>query len=243
MDASFRLTDEVIRDFPESQIRFVVATGLRNGEEWPEVSAAIGALEQRLAADPDLLPDEDDPVVASWFTAYRAFGTNPKRSRPSHNALIRRMKKSGVLPRITPAVDAYNLVCVSSGTPAGAFDLSTLTGEVLIRPAREGDVFVPLGQPDDRETPNPGEVVYAQGTDVLTRHWNHRDADATKVTATSTEVVFILERISADAVPDKKLAEAQEWLAELVRPHAHAVGLATIDPGAPLMHSRDALPT
>nr|WP_277349709.1 phenylalanine--tRNA ligase beta subunit-related protein [Planosporangium thailandense] len=175
---------------------------------------------------------EADPAVASWHEAYRLFGTNPRRSRCSLDALSRRLAKSGTLPRVHPAVDAYNLISVSYGTPAGAFDLDRLDGEdreVVIRFARPGDRFTPLGQPDDVEEPAAGEVVYADGNRVLTRHWNHRDCDQTKVTGSTTAAVFMLERVSAAAVPDDRMAQAQEALAALLAPHAATVSLAVMD--------------
>jgi DNA/RNA-binding domain of Phe-tRNA-synthetase-like protein len=201
-----------------------VARGLRNDEPWQNVERAMRRLEERLAAGEWQPYDEDDPVVASWHEAYRRFGTNPRRSRPTLDALSRRLRKNGHLPRINSAVDAYNVICVTYGTPAGAFDLDALGhGPVVIRFAAERDLFTPLGEPGKSESPTVGEVVYAQGSRVLTRHWNHRDADQTKVTQTSRNVVFILERISAAAVPDDHIAAAQTALTELVAEHADAV--------------------
>src|SRR5437762_488426 len=86
---------------------------------------------------------------------------------------------------------------------AGAADwLEESTEDVTVRFARAGDRFVPLGEPDTVEEPSLGEVVYAQGAEVLTRHWNHRDCDRTKLTAASTRAVVMLERVSAAAVGD-----------------------------------------
>jgi DNA/RNA-binding domain of Phe-tRNA-synthetase-like protein len=149
------------------------------------------------------------------------------------DALSRRLGKVGALPRISPAVDAYNLISVTYGTPAGAFDLDSLATSIDIRFAHEGDSFVPLGQPDDRELLGTGEVVYAQGQQVLTRHWNHRDCDQAKVTPKSRNVVFIIERISRSAVTDATMIEAQARLAELTKPHAESVTLAVIDEERP----------
>ena len=36
-------------------------------------------------------------------------------------------------------------------------------------------------------------VIYTDAASVLTRHWNHRDADRTKVTPVSSHIVFLLE--------------------------------------------------
>jgi DNA/RNA-binding domain of Phe-tRNA-synthetase-like protein len=223
------LHDDVLADHPDAQIRFVLAHGLRNDEPWPKVAAEHQQLAERIAASTWQPLTEDSPQISSWHDAYRRFGTNPRRNRPSLDALSRRLGKSGQLPQITGAVDAYNLISVLHGTPAGAFDLDHLDAQVTIRPARAGDHFTPLGEPEKVEEPRTGEVVYAQGQQVLTRHWNYRDADATKVTAATRNAVFILERISAQAVPDEAMATAQQALADLLQPHSEHVHLAVID--------------
>lgn len=211
------LTPAVAAAYPETEVRLVVARRLVNAG-WS-------------AGQPAPRPyDEAAPEIATWHAAFRSFGTNPRRSRPSVDALLRRLDRTGALPRINPAVDAYNLVSVRFGVPAGAFDLDRVPGPVEIRYAADGDEFVPLGEPEAVEKPSPGEVVYAAGSTVLTRHWNHRDADLTKLTPATTNAVFILERVSAVVTT---LTAAQEALAALLRPHAAAVGLGTADPAHP----------
>ena len=96
-----------------------------------------------------------------------------------------------------------------------------------IRPASAEDRFTPLGEPDEREPPGVGEIVYAQGTEVLTRHWNHRDAHRTRVREDTRSAVFMLERVSAD-VPADRLADAAAHLASLLGPHAAAVTRSTL---------------
>lgn len=233
MPVTFTLSSDVRMAFPEAQIRLVTARGLRNANSWPEAEAALRGLEEDLAAGKWTPFGEQDRQVLSWHEAFRKFGTNPRRSRSSLDALSRRMAKSGLAPRINGAVDAYNSVSIGFGTPAGAFDLSRLSGEVMIRTAVAGDAFTPLGEPEVTEEPRPGEVVYAMGSQVLTRHWNHRDCDQTKVGVDSREVVFVLERISAEAVPDDVLDSAQQALIELLTEHAESVSALTLDAGSP----------
>lgn len=217
------LTPEVAAAFPEAEIRLLVARGLDNTVPF----ADLGGIEARVAAG--WVPyDETGPEVGSWHAAFRAFGTNPRRIRPSVDALGRRLARTGRLPRINPAVDAYNLVSVTYGIPVGAFDLDRVPSPIVVRYAADGDEFTPLGEPDVVEKPNPGEVVYAAGGTVLTRHWNHRDADLTKVTDASTDVVFLLERVSAAV---GTLPEAVAALAALLRPHAGSVELAAVAAG------------
>ncbi|MCX4531017.1 B3/4 domain-containing protein [Streptomyces sp. NBC_01669] len=194
---TFRISPAVAEAFPDTLIAVVTTTGLDGHEPWPATAAAQQDLEQQLAASTWQPADESDPRIDAWHTAYRSFGTNPRRIRPSVDALGRRLAKKGTLPRINPAVDSYNTVSVRHGLPAGAFDLEHVTGDVEIRYADGGETFTPLGEPDTTEHPKPGEIIYTDATDVLTRHWNHRDAHRTRVSEDSTHVAFVLETLHA----------------------------------------------
>ncbi|WP_411118301.1 B3/4 domain-containing protein [Streptomyces sp. 058-1L] len=218
---TFRISPTVADAFPDTLIAVVTTAGLNGREPWPHTAAAVEGLEQDLASGTWSPADENDPRIEAWHTAYRSFGTNPRRIRPSVDALGRRMTKKGNLPRINPAVDSYNTVSVRQGLPAGAFDLDHVTGDIEIRYADGTETFTPLGEPDTVENPKPGEIIYTDTTDVLTRHWNHRDAHRTRVTENSTHVAFVLETLHATR--DGHLLEvAAEELHSLLIPHAEA---------------------
>jgi DNA/RNA-binding domain of Phe-tRNA-synthetase-like protein len=225
--------EETVEAFPELEVRLVVAEGVRNAAAWPDAEANLRAVEDRLGAGQWRPFDAESERIASWHEAYRRFGTNPRRIRPSVDALGRRLEKSGRLPRINGCVDTYNYVSVLYGLPAGAFDLDRIDTDVQIRFGRAGDAFTPLGEPDAVEQPNTGEVVYAAGDLVLTRHWNHRDCDRTKVTEDSKRIVFMLERVSRSAAGSEVMDEAQNLLAELIAVHADKVSTLFLEAGSP----------
>ncbi|MFI0463963.1 B3/4 domain-containing protein [Saccharopolyspora sp. 5N102] len=229
---AFRLAPAIADAFPDTRIALVTATGLRGREPWPRTADALEELERQLADDTWHPADETDPRIEAWHTAYRAFGTNPRRTRPSVDALGRRLSKRGTLPRINPAVDSYNAVSVHRGLPAGAFDLDHVTGDVVIRHADGTESFTPLGEPDVIETPKPGEVIYADTTGVLTRHWNHRDAHRTRVTEDSARVAFVLETLHATR--DGHLLEAAvDELCSLLAPHTEQTAVHHLSPAQP----------
>ncbi|MFD3655222.1 B3/4 domain-containing protein [Streptomyces sp. NPDC058620] len=228
----FRIAPAVADAFPGTLIALVTATGLRGRDTWPDTGAALEALEQQLADGTWQPAGETDPRIEAWHTAYRSFGTNPRRIRPSVDALGRRMAKKGTLPRINPAVDSYNAVSAQHGLPAGAFDLDHVTGDVDIRYADGSEEFTPLGAPETVENPKPGEIIYADTTGVLTRHWNHRDAHRTRVTEDSTHVAFVLETLHA-ARDGHLLKTAAEELHGLLLPHTDRTRVHYLSPGQP----------
>jgi DNA/RNA-binding domain of Phe-tRNA-synthetase-like protein len=223
---------KVCAAFPDLRICVVAVAGFAGGRPWEEVEARLGALEAGAAAGELVSDGEDDPHVASWHAAYRAFGTNPRRVRPSVDALRRRLARSGRLPRINPAVDCYNLISATFGVPAGAFDLDQVSGDITVCFADGTESFTPLGEPEAVEHPRPGEVVYADAAGVLTRHWNHRDAERTKVTADSDRIVFLLETVEAGAFG--LVDAAAESLAGLLRERSESVAIHYITPVSPL---------
>ncbi|WP_406097353.1 B3/4 domain-containing protein [Streptomyces sp. NBC_01013] len=225
------LAPAVADAFPETLIAVVTATGLRGREDWPGTAAALEELEQQLADGTWQPAEETDPRIEAWHTAYRSFGTNPRRIRPSVDALGRRLAKKGTLPRINPAVDSYNAVSVRHGLPAGAFDLDRVTGDIDIRYADGSEEFTPLGEPGTVENPKPGEIVYTDGSGVLTRHWNHRDAHRTRVTEDSTRVAFVLETLQA-ARDGHLLKAAASQLQELLAPHAEQTAVHYLGPAS-----------
>ena len=222
---AFRIAPTVAEAFPDTLIALVTATGLRGREPWPHTATALEELEQQLADGTWHPADETDPRIEAWHTAYRSFGTNPRRIRPSVDALGRRLTKKGTLPRINPAVDSYNAVSVRHGLPAGAFDLDHIAGNVDIRHADGTESFTPLGEPDTIEPPKPGEIIYADTTGVLTRHWNHRDAHRTRVTEDSTHVAFVLETLHAARDGDLLKIAAEELQGRLT-PHAEQTAVS-----------------
>ncbi len=149
-----------------------------------------------------------------------------------HASRSRVTRPKGTLPRISPAVDSYNAVSVRHGLPAGAFDLDHVTGDVDIRHADGTESFIPPGEPGTVENPGPGEIVYADTTDVLTRHWNHRDAHRTRVTEDSIRVVFVLETLCATR-DGHLLKVAAEELRGLLSPHSDRTAVHRLGPAQP----------
>lgn len=196
---TLHIDQHVLQHYPDVSVVFVVAHGVDGSGTWAEAESALADLEAKATAGAWSPPGETDPRIAVWHSVYRSFGTNPRRIRPSVDALCRRLARTGRLPRVNGPVNAYNSVSVQHVLPAGAFDLDTVHGDIFLRLAREGDSFTPLGEPEAAEQPGLGEVVYADSTSVLTRHWNHRDADRTKVTSDSKNIMFLLESAQGPA--------------------------------------------
>lgn len=72
---------------------------------------------------------------------YKSFGIDPTKTRPSSEALLRRVLKEKPLPRILNAVDLCNHLAVELLLPIGLYDVGKIRGEVTLRAGRAGESY------------------------------------------------------------------------------------------------------
>lgn len=202
-----RVDEAVFALRPDFAVLAVAARGLRNGPT-DERSRAWLARAAGRPAQPE--------KIESWRTAYRSFGAKPSRTRPSVDALTRRLP----LPEINQVVDAYNAISVKHSLPIGGEDLTRYRG-----PAR---LVVATGAESSEEAlgaPEPGEVVWRDDAGVTCRRWNWRQVARTRITETTTDALFLLERL--EPLSPVELKEASEELIALLGEIAPDVRIST----------------
>jgi lysyl-tRNA synthetase class 2 len=154
------------------------------------------------------------PQVALWREAYRLFGAKPKESKPTAEAILRRVLQGAELPWISDCVDAYLATELRYMLPIGGYDMSTVDGAIRLIRAAGGEAFHPLGA-SANEVVKPGEVIYRDQARVLTRKWNFRDCDECKITAASTTIALFTE-LPFTGVPEQLLIDSTADMASLI---------------------------
>lgn len=87
------------------------------------------------------------PGIAGTREAYKAFGKEPNRYRPSTEALCRRFVKGLDLYRSLSLIDLINLLSVSCGHSIGGFDADKISGDSLtLGVGREGEPYEAIGR-------------------------------------------------------------------------------------------------
>jgi DNA/RNA-binding domain of Phe-tRNA-synthetase-like protein len=191
--------DSVLALRPDFAVLIVTAHGLRNGPTDDRSRAWLEA-----ASTVEVQTDKID----AWKDAYRAFGAKPQRTRPSVDALTRRLP----LPEINQVVDAYNSISVKHALPIGGEDLDKYVGPArLVRATGDEASEEALGQPE------PGEVIWRDDIGVTCRRWNWRQVVRTRLTEETTNAIFLLERLEPMSLEELKQAgeELSDLLSEL----------------------------
>lgn len=204
------ISKEVATTFPSLRVGVLRAEGVSN-------SAADTGLESLKASKVEQFREvysleslRNHPNILAWRETYRSFGAKPKRYRPTAEALLTRILKGDSLPSINSVVDGYLLAELDYLLPIGGYDLDEISGDITLRISPGGEVFHPLGS-DETETTKEGEVIYADDDRVLTRRWNYRDCEATKITVATKNVALFVEA----AQPSVSTADIEGSLAAM----------------------------
>lgn len=229
MTFSLHVSDEVRALAPGFGYVAVEAYGLVNGPSDEAGSAFLDAAARRLAERLDGRAPQDDPHIAAWRAAYTAFGSKPSRTRNSAEALAKRALADGGLPRINRLVDLYNAVSVAHLVPVGGEDLDHIRGGMRLVRATGAEPFATAaGGEQVVEHPEPGEVVWCDDEGVTCRRWNWRQGVRTRLTDSSVNALFLLERMAPMSV-----AELTAAAAELAEALEKACPAARVEVGEP----------
>jgi DNA/RNA-binding domain of Phe-tRNA-synthetase-like protein len=180
--------------FPGMVIVAVAVRGVDNCRPNRVIEAALG----RAWADlPRLLAGcsnpQAHPRIGAWREAFRALGVSGKQFPSSVEALARRALRGGEPLRINPLVDLSAAVSLTHLVPTGGFDMGGTSAPLEVRLTRLGERFQAL----DEDTPNqvePGEVAYAAGSVLLTRHLCWRQA-RTHLMQPGTRDAFLVSEV------------------------------------------------
>ena len=205
---------------PDYAALIIVAEGLRPG---PSDEATDALLRDAEAQAKAALAGRTPGSSRLWppgGRAYQAFGAKPKRTRPSVEALLRRVEAG--LPRIDRLTDIYNAISVRHLLPAGGEDLARYRGPARLARAAGDEPFdtVRDGEPVTGH-PEPGEVIWRDDAGVTCRCWNWRQCVRTRITHDTTSAMFILDGL-AELGPDGLVNAGRDLACQLAALHPGA---------------------
>ncbi|QFZ19802.1 B3/B4 domain-containing protein [Saccharothrix syringae] len=205
--------DPAVHDLrPDYRALLITADHLRGGDSDTTSEHLLTTAEHTARHTLDGRSPEQLPHPAAWRAAYRAFGAKPQRTRPSAEALLRRLDPDG-LPRIDRITDAYNAVSITHLIPIGGEDRTAYVGPPRLIRARGDEPFdTTAGGEPVVEHPEIGEVVWCDDAGATCRRWNWRQCTRTRITTATTSALFVLDAL--EPLSDQDVHAAADALTE-----------------------------
>ncbi len=153
-------------------------------------------LDAPLAEAEALVRQRPPAETAAVRAMYRRVGIDPTRTRPSNEALLRRVRRGDALPRVNSLVDVCNWCSVELQLPYGLYDADRVRGAVELRIGADGEEYAGIRK----------EAVHVSGRITLADAngpFGNPTSDSARTmitTATTNALVVIFAPRELDAV-------------------------------------------
>ncbi|WP_043638258.1 B3/B4 domain-containing protein [Nonomuraea candida] len=194
----FQHSGTIWRDFPELVPGALYAEGI-TPDAAPD--AAVAAYGERAAARLATASEGELPEIQAWRRAFTRMGLKPTQYRCASEALLRRFRKDGSLPRLHPLIDLCNAVSIAYAIPIAVFDVSRIASYVEVRHATGEETYLTFS--GETERPPAGEVVFADAEGrAHARRWTNRQSGLSAVRETTERVLIVAEALHETAAGD-----------------------------------------
>ncbi|MBB4183675.1 DNA/RNA-binding domain of Phe-tRNA-synthetase-like protein [Sinorhizobium terangae] len=194
----FRHASDIWSDFPGLSAGILHVEGIhRDASADAHIAGFEAAAKARLAAS----SEGEFPEIQAWRRAFSRMGLKPTQYRSASEALLRRLRKDGSLPRIHPLIDLCNAVSLAFAIPIAVFDLSRVTGHLEVRYASGSEIYTTFS--GETEHPEQHEVIFADEEGrAHARRWTNRQSGYSAVGSETTAVLVVAEALHAGAATD-----------------------------------------
>jgi DNA/RNA-binding domain of Phe-tRNA-synthetase-like protein len=184
---------ELFERFPRMRVVVAVAQGIDNQRDRPELTTRWHMTWTHAASQASGYGNaQSHPHVRAFREQFRAMGISSKKFPSAIEALLLRVLKEDKPFHINALVDFYHTVSLQYVVPVGGFDLNALYAPLEARLTRDGDLFQALDDDLPQSLP-PGEVAYASGQTILTRHLMWPQARTGLLTHATHSAVLVAE--------------------------------------------------
>ena len=211
-----KIVPELQSAFPGLRVVELKMAGLTVRISDPELDSFKRQVQERIRrTTASLEMVKNQPIFRAYRDFYWRVGVDPTKTRPACEALMRRILGGRDLPKINTLVDAYNLASAETSVAIAAFDARTVKEDQLIlRRAEIGEPFHGIGMNSADSLTGVEVVIEDEQSHRLIAVYPYRDSDDSKITESTTEVLFMM--CGVPGIDDSALEGASNLTKEYV---------------------------
>lgn len=212
MQIDVNWTVGVLARFPELAICIGTINGIHTQGDNEQLRQLKKTVYEELRTKHDVEALKNDPTVRAYRDFYWKLNIDPTKTRPSGEALLRRLLNGNELPNISTVVDSYNLASMQTIIPLSGFDRDTLNPPFNIRFANN-EAFTGIGMNKPMQLTEK-MLVLTDEKHILSIY-PYRDSDKTKITVQTQNAVII--GYGAPRIGEDQLKGAVQKTLEYIR--------------------------
>jgi len=203
---------EVLSKFPELAICIGTISGVHNEKENDHLRRLKKTVYEEAKAKYSVEALKNNPTVRAYRDFYWKLDIDPTKTRPSGEALLRRVLNGNELPNISTVVDAYNLASMEAIVPISGFDRDQLHPPFHVRFAKN-ETFIGIGM--DKPMLLTEKMLVLTDEKQILCVYPYRDSDNTKITLRTHKPVII--GYGAPAIGQEQLKAGVERTMEYIK--------------------------
>lgn len=146
MDKTIEI-EEIVREGCPDYAMIYMEADVKNSETTEELKKEFDNLTKSISSLYEIPDVNKRPSIAATRKAYKTFGKDPNRYRPSQEQLMRRVVRGLGLYNVNALVDTGNILSLSTGCSVGVFDRDKIQGATIrMGVGREGEPYEGIGR-------------------------------------------------------------------------------------------------
>jgi DNA/RNA-binding domain of Phe-tRNA-synthetase-like protein len=207
-----RWSTDVLDKFPELALCIGTISEVHVQGDNEQLSRLQKKVYDEVRREHDVETLKDHSTVRAYRDFYWKLDIDPTKTRPSGEALLRRVLNGNELPHISTLVDAYNLASMQTIVPISGFDRDTLKLPFQVRFAND-EAFTGIGMSKPMLLTKKMLVLTDEKQVVCI--YPYRDSDNTKITMQTRNAVIV--GYGAPRITGDQLIGAVEKTLEYIR--------------------------
>lgn len=131
-----------------------------------------------------------DSRIEAFRRLYWTFEMDPTKTRPSSEALARRVLSGSELPTINIVVDSNNAMSLKHLLPIGVYDADKLEGALFVRIAKKEETITKIG--GKIEILKGNELIVSDEKKIIGLGYASSDSDITKVSEITQRLSILI---------------------------------------------------
>lgn len=212
------ISEEVTQACPELHL-IAITCRIANTSSDEDLWQLIAEEEKTIRASMQLEDINKQLPILATRQAYKRFGKDPGRYRPSAEALLRRILRDLPLYHIDTMVDIINLVSIRSGYSIGGFDADKISGPLVLGVGRADEKYEAIGRGELNIEGLPVYRDQAGGIGTPTS-----DEERTKIDINTSRLLMIINGYAGK----EGLVPAASFSAELLTRYVSATDMEAV---------------